>query len=82
MLKAGMLEVLLEMQPASPAAILDKWRKQRSRKVEPGTWKNSPKIRVRVDADAEAFRVGGGTLRSRVVDSSPPLPWSARQCGK
>lgn len=47
-----MLAVLLATQPASPAAILDKWRKQRSRKVEPGPWK----IRDRVDVDAEMQR--------------------------
>lgn len=49
-----MLEVPLAMQPASPAAILVKWRKQRSRKVESGPWKKSPKIRVGGDVDAEA----------------------------
>lgn len=53
MLKAGMLEVLLAMQPASPAAILEKWHKQHCSKVKSRPWKNLTKIRACVDADAE-----------------------------
>lgn len=50
-LKAGTLAALLATRPASAAAILDKWRKQRSRKVEPG--KTMTRIGDRIEVDAE-----------------------------